>query len=259
EELERTIQREGADAIAAFVAEPIVGAAAGATVPPPEYFPMIREICERHGILFIADEVMTGVGRTGKPFAMDHWGVAPDLVAVGKGMASGYAPLAGLLVSERVYRAVVDGSGAFEHGHTYAGNPLSCAVGVAVLDYIEKNALIERCARMGEHLFAALAPLRDHPLVGDIRGKGLFAGLEFVRDPASRERFPRERRVAERVADEAFRRGLIVYPGSGGAETPLGDHILLAPPFVIAEAQIGEAVSLLKETLDAVHAALGKE
>jgi adenosylmethionine-8-amino-7-oxononanoate aminotransferase len=258
-DLERAIGEAGADSVAAFIAEPLVGAGLGPAVPPPEYFPIIREICDRHDILFIADEVMSGMGRSGKPFAIEHWGVVPDLIATGKGIGSGYAPLGGLLVSDRVYRTITGGSGSFVHSHTYSGHPLACAIGAAVLAYTEKHNLIERCARMGEKLFEALAPLRDHPLVGDIRGKGLFAGVELVRDPTAKEPFPRNRMAAERVAAEAFRRGLIVYPATGGADTLDGDRILIAPPFIITEEEIGEAVSLFKESLDAAQEELAGE
>ncbi len=251
--LEASIQRQGPENVAAFIAETLVGTAAGAPVPPIEYFHMIREICDRHDILFIADEVMCGMGRTGKPFAIEHWDVKPDLIATGKGMASGYAPLSGLLVSDHIYRVFREGSGMLSNGQTFMGNPHSCAVGVAVLKYIEKHGLISRCAEMGKILFSELEPLRDHPLVGDIRGLGLFAGIDLIQDPATHKPYPRKFRVVERVVEEAFRRGLILYPGSGGADTEEGDHLLIAPPFVITKEQIKEAVSLLKDALSAVH------
>ena len=232
---------------------------AGATVPPPEYFPMIREICDRHDILFIADEVMCGTGRTGKPFAIEHWGVVPDFIAAGKGMASGYAPLAGLLVSEHIHQVIKDGSGNLGHGHTFMGNPHSCAVGVAVLRYLEEHDLINRCARMGEYMFSALDRLRDHPLVGNVRGKGLFAGIDFIQDHETHMPYLRKFRVSERVTEEAFRNGLVLYPGSGGATTEMGDHLLIAPPFIITKEEIDEAVAILKKTLDTVYAGLERD
>lgn len=254
--LEASIQRLGPENVAAFIAETLVGTAAGAPVPPLEYFQMIREICDRYDILFIADEVMCGMGRTGKTFAIEHWGIKPDLIATGKGMASGYAPLSGLLVSDHMYRVFKEGSGMLSNGQTFMGNPHSSAVGVAVLNYIQKHDLIGRCAEMGKVLFSELERVQSHPLVGDVRGLGLFAGIELVQDSVTRKPFPRSFRVVERVTEEAFRRGLILYPGSGGANTEEGDHLLIAPPFVITEEEIKEVVSLLKETLDTVHAEL---
>lgn len=256
-ELETAIRREGPDSIAAFIAEPVVGAAAGATVPPREYFPMIRDICDRHDILFIADEVMTGLGRTGRNFAIEHWGVTPDLIATGKGIASGYAPLGALLVSDRICRTIEGGSGAFAHGHTYMGHPLSCAIGLAVLEYVQRHDLIRRCAAMGEVLMRGLMSLRDHPLVGDIRGKGLMVGVELVEDKGARRPFDRSRRAAETLAEIAFANGLIIYPGTGGADGVLGDHVLIAPPFVITEEEIGELVSSLGKSLDELARRLG--
>lgn len=254
--LERSIVQMGPENVAAFIAETLVGTAAGVPVPPFEYFRKIREICDRYDVLFIADEVMCGMGRTGKPFAIEHWGVKPDLIAAGKGMASGYAPLSGLLVSNHMYKVFEEGSGMLSNGQTFMGNPHSCAVGVAVLKFIQKHNLFERCTKMGSFLFKELERIQAHPLVGDIRGMGLFAGVEFVQDPLTRRPFPRSFRVVERVTEEAFRRGLILYPGTGGANNEDGDHLLIAPPFVITEEEIKEIVSILKESLDTVRAEL---
>jgi len=211
-ELERVIEREGTENVAAFIGEPIVGSAAGATVPLPEYFPMIRDIYERNDIMFITDKMVCGTGRTGKPFAIEHWGVKPDFIAAGKGMASGYAPLPGLLVSEHIHRTINNGSGILGHAHTFMGNLHSCAVGVAVLQYLEEHDLINRCARMGDYLFSVLEPLWAHPLVGD---KGLFAGIDFIQENVTHRPYLRKFQIAERVTDDAFQNSLISLPWVG--------------------------------------------
>lgn len=252
-ELERAVRQERAETVSAFIAEPVVGAAAGALVPPPEYFGIIREICDRYDLLFIDDEVMTGMGRTGLPFAIEHWGVTPDIIVTGKGIASGYAPLGATIISERIYQVIAEGSGAFVHGHTYMGHPLSCAIGLAVLRYLENHRLFERTAQIGESLMAELQALKAHPLVGDVRGKGLMVGLELVADKEPKTPFPRSLRVAESVASKAFKKGLITYPGSGGVDGEVGDHLLLGPPFIIAEPEIKEITRILGEALDEVE------
>lgn len=248
-ELERVIKLEGSEYIAAFLAEPVVGGSLGAVSPPPEYYPIIRSICDKYGILFIADEVITGFGRTGKNFGIDHWGVAPDMITTGKGIGGGYAPLGAVIVHERIYWAVAEGSGLFHHGFTYGGNPLSCAVGLAVLDYIEKNGLVERSARLGEVLLGELSRLKEHSIVADVRGRGLLAGVELLADPLTKTPFPKEKGVAEMVEAAAADRGLLTLPGTGDVDGISGDHILLAPPFVITEEQIGDLVNALEEAI----------
>ena len=249
EALERCIRYEGPDSVAAFIAEPVVGATAGALVPPDAYWPRVREICDRYDILLIADEVMTGVGRTGRPLALERWGVSADLVVLAKGLASGYAPVGAVLAHRKIHDAIRDGSGRFVHGHTYGQHPVSMAVGAAVLRYIEEHRLIERSERMGRVLMERLERLRNIPAVGDVRGLGLFAGVELVADRDTREPFPPEWRVAERVGAEAFRLGLVTYPGSGGVDGIRGDHILVCPPFVITEEEISLLVELLEEAV----------
>lgn len=256
EQLERTIKYEGPDAIAAFIAEPVVGATAGALVPPGGYWERIRQICDRYDIKLIADEVMTGCGRCGRNFCMDNWEVKPDLIVTAKGLSSGYTPLGAVIVSEEIHEAVKKGSGAFVHGHTYSQNPLSTAIGAAVLAYIEKHRLVERSSRMGKHLLDKLQDLRSLEIVGDLRGLGLFAGIELVKNRKSKETFAPALKVNARVAAEAFGRGLITYPGGGGADGINGDHILLAPPFVITEAQLDEMVDILKASIEAVEKTL---
>ncbi|GAB4265903.1 aspartate aminotransferase family protein [Deferrisoma sp.] len=253
EALERAVRYEGPDSIAAFIAEPVVGATAGALVPPAGYWPRIREICDRYGILLIADEVMTGVGRTGRPLALERWGVSADLVVLAKGLSSGYAPIGAVLAHRKIHDAIRSGSGRFVHGHTYGQHPVSMAVGAAVLRYMEEHDLVARSDAMGRVLLARLRQeLGHHPHVGDIRGVGLFVGVEFVADRETREPFPAERKLAERIGAEAFRRGLVTYPGSGSVDGTRGDHVLLCPPFVIREHEIDILVSTLTEAVEKV-------
>lgn len=249
DELERAILQHGPENVAAFIAEPITGAASGAVVPPAEYFPRIREICDRYDVLLIADEVITGFGRTGEVFAMSHWGVVPDMITVAKGMGSGYAALAAVVVHDRIRSVFADSSSPFVHGFTYGGNPLACAVGVAVLDLVQREGLFERAAELGTYFFNAAERLRAHPSVGDIRGRGLMMGIELVRDRDSREPFPAELRFADRLARLALDRGLYVYPGSGCIDGVRGDHILICPPFVIRKSEIDLIFELLDQTL----------
>ena len=240
------------DRIAAFVVEPISGATLGAVVPPAEYLPRIAEICRRHEILLIADEVMTGMGRTGKSFAVDHWGVAPDIILLGKGMSSGYAPLGAVIVTGRIARTIEKGSGTFLHGFTYSAHPVSTAAGLAVLDYIAENDLFTRVAPAGEELRATLEPLKQSPIVGDIRGLGLLLGIEFVRDARTREPFPAHVGLASRIYDAALARGVLTYPIQGCADGTRGDHILLAPPFIISADEIQFLAQSLHAAVDDV-------
>ncbi len=246
DDLEVYLLEHEADQAAAFIFEPVVGATLGAAVPPEGYVARIAEICRKHGILLIADEIMTGMGRTGKAFAVQHWGVEPDIILVGKGVASGYAPLGAVLVSSRVVEAFERGSGAFMHGFTYQAHPVSTAAGNAVLDYIESKKLFERVTPAGKNLRDALSSLQSHPNVGDVRGLGLLLGVEFVKDKATREPFPRADNIAERIRQAALAEGVLTYPTQGCVDGQRGDHILLAPPFTISteeSAVIARAVS----------------
>jgi len=252
EDLERTILYEGPHSVSAFLAEPIVGATAGALVPRDGYFQRIREICDRYDVLLIVDEVMTGIGRTGKNFGIDHWETIPDLIVAAKGLASGYSPLYCVIAKEEIHSTIKEASGAFVHGHTYSQNPLSCAIGLAVLSYIEENGLIARCAHMGRYLVDRLQTLRKRRIVGDVRGRGLFAGVEYVRDKESKETFDPGVKANALIANTAFHKGLIIYPGGGGADGIRGDHSLLAPPFIITEDQIDELVRILDEAIEEV-------
>ena len=249
--LETAIQEAGPERVAAFIAEPVVGAAAGATVPPPEYFPIIREICDRYDVLFIADEVITGFGRTGKTFGIEHWSVTPDVMTMAKGMSGGYAPLGAVAVSDRVWSVFSEQQVPFDHIFTYAANPLSAAVGSTVLDIVVEDDLVNRAANQGEYLFEQAERLRRHALIGDIRGRGLLLGVELVADRETTEPFPPEVGASARLAAHCFERGLVIYPGSGCVDGVRGDHFLLCPPLVVTEAQIDRIIELLDQALDA--------
>lgn len=249
DELEKYIEQAGPETIAAFIFEPLSGATLGAATPPDEYVPRLAQICRRYGILLVADEVMTGMGRTGKPFAVDHWDAEPDLILVGKGIASGYAPLGAVIVRGKIAEAIAQGSGAFEHGFTYSAHPVSMAASLAVLDYVEERRLFERVAPAGECLRQKLLPLLDSPLVGEIRGRGLLIGIEFVQDRQTREPFPREKRIAERVRDAAREAGVMTYPIQGCADGERGDHILLAPPFIISSGEMETIAQALQSAI----------
>ncbi|HEY3110957.1 MAG TPA: aspartate aminotransferase family protein [Chloroflexota bacterium] len=253
DELAVTIEREGPDTIAAFVAEPVVGTTAGALVPPAGYYERIRQICDRYGVLFVADEVITGFGRTGRTFGIEHWRATPDLLTSAKGLSSGYAPIGAVVVHERVAAALERGrpDGYFV-GYTFSGNPVSCAAALAVQDYLARHRLVERCAAIGEQLKARLAALGDRfESVGEVRGLGLLLGIELVRDRATGAPFARRERVQERVVAAALAGGLAIVGGTGRGEGADGDHLLVTPPFVIDQAECDQLVALLADALGA--------
>jgi len=254
--LEAAILCEGPERVAAFIAEPVVGAAAGAVAGTTRYFQRIREICDRYDVLFIADEVMAGFGRTGRYFSIEHFDTIPDLIVLGKGMAAGYAPMAGVLVHDRIYDLFAEKSGRFVHGHTYNGHAIACAAGYAVQEYMEEHRLVERAAVTGADLGRRLQALRKHELVGDVRGLGMMWGIEFVVDRAAKTPPPRRLDVSGRVTNEAMKRGVIVYPGAGGVDGVLGDHILVGPPFVIKDGEIDELIGAVDEAIVAVAPAV---
>jgi adenosylmethionine-8-amino-7-oxononanoate aminotransferase len=247
-ELEQAIVRAGPENIAGFIFEPIVGASSGA-VPPDGYLTVIREICDRFGILMIADEVMTGAGRTGTYFAVEHWGISPDIVIAGKGLASGYAPLGAVLVSEKVWRAIAAGSGRIDHGFTYQAHPPALAAGLAVQRILDEQRLIERCRARGEYFARRLEDLRVLECVGDVRGRGLLQTVEFVADRATRRPFPRAFNFSGRLYEAMLRRGVLVYPMRGSAGEGEGDHVLLAPPFIVEEADLDVVVQALADSI----------
>lgn len=253
DELETTIKQAGPENVSAFVGEPISGATLAAAVPSAGYWPRIREICDRYGVLMIADEVMTGFARTGKNFGLDHWQVRPDLVAMGKGIASGYLPLAGVLANARVCAPIARGTGRFEHGFTCHSHPVACAAGLAVLMELTSKQLARKAGTMSRHLRAGLLELkRRSSVIGDVRGLGLLLGIEFVKDVATKQPFPKEVGFASRVRDAAFKRGLIIFPGSGFLDDGTGDHIMLAPPLTLTKSQSDEILNLLEQSIEDV-------
>jgi adenosylmethionine-8-amino-7-oxononanoate aminotransferase len=239
---------------AAFIFEPVVGATLGAAVPPEGYTVRIAEICRQTGILLIADEVMSGMGRTGKPFAVQHWGIEPDMILTGKGVASGYAPLGAVLVSSRVVEAFERGSGAFMHGFTYQAHPVSTAAGNAVLDFLEVHELFDRALSAGSILRDALLPLQSHPNVGDVRGLGLLLSVEFVKEKVTCEPFSREQNVAEKIRQACLDENVLTYPTQGCVDGLRGDHILLAPPFTISPEECALIASALQSAVARVFA-----
>lgn len=257
QELEEEIRKVGPGKVSAFIAEPVVGAACGATAPPPEYFPRIREICSRYGVLFIADEVITGLGRTGKNFGIDHWKVAPDMMTLAKSLGGGYAPLGAVVASDKLRQVFEDRGSAFEHIFTYAANPLSTATSLAVLDVLVKEELVSRAAQVGELLFRKVGALREHATVGDVRGKGLLLGIELVRDQGTQTPFSPKLKVSKRLGAIALEKGLVIYPGSGSVDGVRGDHFLICPPLVIREAEIDELVEKLDASLSQLEWELG--
>jgi adenosylmethionine-8-amino-7-oxononanoate aminotransferase len=234
DDLNHFLDKNDASSVAAFIFEPVVGATLGAAVPPDGYAQRVAEICRGRGILLIADEIMSGMGRTGKPFAIQHWNVEPDIILVGKGIASGYAPLGAVLVAPRIVDAFERGSGTFQHGFTYQAHPVATAAGNAVLDYIESHNLFDRVQPAAEILRTELSVLQSHPHVGDVRGLGLLLGIEFVKNKSTREPFPKEQNIAERIRQAALAENILTYPTQGCVDGVNGDHILLAPPFTIS-------------------------
>lgn len=250
EALEEEIAKQGADTVSAFIAEPIIGSSAGAMVPTQEYYKNVADICKRHNILFIADEVMAGMGRTGKWFSFQHYDFIPDIMTLGKGLNGGVVPLSAVVAKKELIEVLAKTSGYFNHAQTYSHTPVICAAGVATVRHLKKSNLVERCAEMGGYLFEKLAELKNHPLIGDIRGKGLMAAIEFVRDRKTKEPFVREQRFAERLTDRAFENGLILWPNVGHVDGVNGDLVMIAPPFTVSKAEIDEIISSIKQTLE---------
>jgi len=255
DELEIEILRVGPEKVMAFIAEPVVGATLGAVPAVKGYFSRIREICDRYGVLLILDEVMCGMGRTGTLFACEQDGVRPDMVTIAKGLGAGYQPIGAMLCSGEIYRAVTEGSGFFQHGHTYMGHPVAAACGLAVLERIVDGGLLDRVQALGRYLESRLATeLADLPYVGDIRGRGLFWGVELVVDKASKTPFDPALKLAPKIKKAAFQSGLMCYPMQGTIDGQLGDHVLLAPPFIMQEAQADWVVETLKAAMVGVMA-----
>lgn len=251
QELEDEILRLGSDTVMAFMAEPVVGATSGAVPAVEGYFKRIREICDTYGVLLIFDEVMCGMGRTGHMFACDADNVSPDILCIAKGLGAGYQPIGAMLCSAQIYSVIENGSGFFQHGHTYLGHPVATAAGLAVVKALLNRGLIERSKVMGEKLQAALlAQFGQHPHVGDIRGRGLFRGIELVENRETKKPFDPKFSIAKRIKKAAFEAGLICYPMSGTRDGKLGDHVLLAPPFILNDEQVDEVVTKLSHAID---------
>jgi adenosylmethionine-8-amino-7-oxononanoate aminotransferase len=255
QELEQTFERLGADTVMAFVAEPVVGATSGAVTAVPGYFRRIREVCDRHGVLLIADEVMCGMGRTGTLYAVEQEGVTPDLITIAKGLGGGYQPIGAVMAQERIVQAIQQGSGFFQHGHTYLGHATACAASLAVQKVIRRDDLLARVRAQGDGLRQRLQQaLGDHPHVGDIRGRGLFMGVELVSDRASKATFDPALSLHARIKREAMARGLMVYPMGGTIDGRQGDHVLLAPPFIISDDELDQLTERLAGAIDAAIA-----
>src|SRR5262245_25360703 len=251
-EVSGKIDELGPETVITFVAETVGGATSGAIPPVEGYFTGIRELCDRNGILLIPDEVMCGMGRTGTLHACEQEGIAPDLMAIAKGLGGGYQPIGAMLVGGHVIDAIAAGSGFFQHGHTYIGHPVACSAALAVQTVLERDGLVQRCAVQGEALRARLThAFGSHPNVGDIRGRGLFLALELVRDRARKESFDPALRLHARVKRAALEAGLMCYPMGGSVDGARGDHVLLAPPFIVTDAELDLLVQRLATAIDA--------
>lgn len=259
-ELEAKIQELGEDAVMAFVAEPVVGATLGAVAPAEGYFRRVRDICDKYGVLLILDEVMCGMGRTGTLHAVEQEGIAPDIQTVAKGLGAGYQPIGATMVSGRIFDTIRDGSGFFQHGHTYTGHATACAAALAVQDEIADNDLLTNVRAMGEALDKALTErLGNHRHVGDIRGRGLFQAVELVADRATKQAFDPALKLHARIKAEAMERGLMCYPMGGTIDGQQGDHVLLAPPYIVTPEQIEMIADRLAEAIDAAIESTGNQ
>ncbi|GJH03431.1 aspartate aminotransferase family protein [Paraburkholderia terrae] len=258
DELEQKILELGSDTVAAFVAETVVGATAGAVPPVREYFRKIRAVCDRYGVLLILDEIMSGMGRTGHLFACEEDGVTPDLLTIAKGLGAGYQPIGATLVSDKIYQAITGGSGFFQHGHTYIGHATACAAALEVQRVIADEHLLDNVKARGEQLRSLLREhYAQHPFIGDVRGRGLFVGVELVQDRATKTPFDAKLKLHAAIKREAFQRGLMVYPMGGTVDGKIGDHVLLAPPFICTPRDIEQIVSRLTDAIEGALAASG--
>ena len=260
DELETKIAELGPDTVIAFVAETVGGATQGCTTAPPGYFRRIRRLCDRHGILMILDEVMCGMGRAGTLHACAQEGIVPDLMAIAKGLGAGYQPIGAVLLSEKIFAAFRDGTGFFQHGHTYLAHPMACAASLAVQETIQRDNLLENVRRQGEHLERRLRErFGNHHHVGDIRGRGLFWAVEYVTDRSSKAPFDPALKLNARVKREAMARGLACYAMPGTIDGRLGDHNMLAPPFICTSADIDRIVERFGDAVDAALQSLPRE
>jgi adenosylmethionine-8-amino-7-oxononanoate aminotransferase len=257
EAVEAAIARANPETVAAVIAEPVGGSSSGASVPAPEYWRRVRAACDRTGVLLVADEVLTGAGRTGTWSALEPYGIVPDIMTLGKGIAGGYVPLSAVVAPRRLVDVLARGSGSLLHAQTFSHHTVLCAGGVATLRYLRDHALIERCAALAPVFHARLQTLRELPCVGDVRGRGLLAGIEFVADTGTRAPFPRSARFAETFAEAALEAGLVVWPNVGQADGTNGDLAMLAPPFVVSHEEIDLIVQRFGEALRATVERIG--
>lgn len=249
-ELETEILHQGPDNIAAFISEPVIGSAAPGAHPTSIYFEMVREICDKYDILFIMDEVMAGTGRTGKKMASEHFGAKPDIMVLAKGLSSGYTPMGAAICTDEIFDTImINGAGNFVHGHTYAGNPLSCGIVDKVMEIIERENYVENCAAQGDYFMDKLQGLYDYPIVGDIRGKGLMIGVEFVKDQETKEAFDPSVNLRGKITNNSLDEGIVPYPGGGSVDGVRGDHILLAPPINITKDEVDTLYTKLENAI----------
>ncbi|WP_100372865.1 aspartate aminotransferase family protein [Bacillus sp. FJAT-45037] len=259
-ELEAAIERIGSEQIAAFIVEPIIGAAGAAIVPPRGYYEKIKEICLRHDLLLIADEVMTGIGRTGKPLGMDHWNVKPDILALGKGLSAGYTPLAATLCSETVLDPIRKGSNFIMSGHTFSANPQSAATAIAVLEYVEEHDLVRKAEENGRYLKAEIKKLfNQFTMIGDVRGIGMMVGIEFVRNRSSKEPFSASLALTNRIVKQAQQNGLLIYPAQSAKASGEGDAVMIAPPLNTTKVEIDQIIALFTKTLKEIESDMVQE
>ena len=260
EALEEEILRQGAQNIAAFISEVVVGSACPGINPEPVYFKMVRDICDKYDILLIIDEVMSGFGRTGRNFAVEHYEILPDIMAMAKGMSCGYTPIGAAVANDEVFDTIMrKGSGSFIHGHTYAGNPLSCGIAAKVVNIIEREKYVDNASKQGEYLLEKMQKLYSNPIVGDIRGKGLMIGVELVKDHQSKEPFAPKSKIANKLMLNCFEQGLIVYPGGGAVDGEKGDHVLLTPPISINRREVDVLYNKLEIALNKTAEEAGME
>lgn len=255
-QLEKVIENLGNESVSAFVTEVIGGSSTGAAVPPPEYFQIVREICNKHHVLLIADEVMTGIGRTGKWLASLHYGLVPDIIVLGKGLTSGYFPLSAVCAPGKLIEPLYKKKQSFLHAQTFSHHPVGCAVGSATIRFIREKNLLEECKKNGTDLLDILGGLLSHPHVGDVRGKGLLIGVEFVKNRSRKEPFPRKKRYVEKFLSLALQKGLILWPNSGHADGINGDLVMIAPPFLIAAKEQSRIFSVMKDVLQEMEKSL---
>ncbi|MCH2195463.1 aspartate aminotransferase family protein [Kordia sp.] len=258
EEFENTVIRTGPETVAAFIAEPVIAAAMGAVPPPKNYFKGIKYICEKYGILYISDEILSGFGRTGENFGINNFGIVPDIIAAGKGISGGYFPLSAVIASEKVVQPLIDTKSAFLGGHTFACNPMGARVGNQVLDIMEREQLVARSKYMGKLFKQKLESLYEFDIVGDVRGVGLQCGVELVQDKVTKAPFPPEMKLSKQIGYKAIEKGVVLYPGSGSVDGKAGDHILITPPLTIKEEQLDEIVDVMRDCLIEVTVASKK-